>query len=82
MIGRLHASFPFIDVLLSLSALIVIYVLLPLVYTCALSKDILLQGKMFVSQNWICFYSNIFGYETKVCTCIYEVCYWYGVVQL
>ncbi|XP_065059768.1 GRAM domain-containing protein 2A-like isoform X2 [Rhopilema esculentum] len=36
------------------------------VYTCALSKDILLQGKMFVSQNWICFYSNIFGYETKV----------------
>eukprot|EP00493_Phyllostaurus_siculus_P022308 UN22640 len=36
------------------------------VFTCALSKEILLQGKMFVSQNWICFYSNIFGYETKV----------------
>eukprot|EP00794_Sanderia_malayensis_P009499 gene9499-10493_t len=35
------------------------------VFTCALSKEILLQGKMFVSQNWICFYSNIFGYETK-----------------
>ena len=41
----------------------------PIVYTCALSKDILLQGKMFVSQNWICFYSNIFGYETKVFIC-------------
>ncbi|CAB1318682.1 unnamed protein product [Coregonus sp. 'balchen'] len=28
-------------------------------YTCALQKDMLYQGKMFVSDNWICFHSKI-----------------------
>ncbi|KAM7368697.1 hypothetical protein PAMP_013009 [Pampus punctatissimus] len=35
-------------------------------YTCALQKDILYQGRMFVSDNWICFHSRVFGKDTKV----------------
>ncbi|KAM7392498.1 hypothetical protein PAMA_007561 [Pampus argenteus] len=35
-------------------------------YTCALQKDILYQGRMFVSDNWICFQSRVFGKDTKV----------------
>ncbi|XP_057675047.1 GRAM domain-containing protein 2B-like isoform X3 [Corythoichthys intestinalis] len=34
-------------------------------YTCALQRDILYQGKMFVSPNWICFHSKVFGRDTK-----------------
>ncbi|CAB1316730.1 unnamed protein product [Coregonus sp. 'balchen'] len=33
-------------------------------YSCALQRDILLQGRLYVSENWICFYSNIFRWET------------------
>lgn len=35
-------------------------------YTCALQRDMLYQGKMFVSDNWICFHSKVFGRDTKV----------------
>ncbi|XP_061913388.1 GRAM domain-containing protein 2B-like isoform X3 [Entelurus aequoreus] len=35
-------------------------------YTCALQKDILYQGRMFLSQNWICFHSKVFGRDTKI----------------
>ncbi|XP_071322223.1 GRAM domain-containing protein 2B-like isoform X2 [Trachinotus anak] len=35
-------------------------------YTCALQKDMLYQGKMFVSDNWICFHSKVFGRDTKI----------------
>lgn len=35
-------------------------------YTCALQRDILFQGKMFVSDNWICFHSKVFGRDTKI----------------
>ncbi|XP_077478997.1 GRAM domain-containing protein 2B-like isoform X2 [Stigmatopora argus] len=35
-------------------------------YTCALQRDILYQGKMFVSPNWICFHSKVFGRNTKI----------------
>ncbi|KAF7652792.1 hypothetical protein LDENG_00092200 [Lucifuga dentata] len=35
-------------------------------YTCALQKDILYQGRMFVSQHWICFHSKVFGKDTKI----------------
>ncbi|XP_045891340.1 GRAM domain-containing protein 2B isoform X4 [Micropterus dolomieu] len=34
-------------------------------YTCALQKDILYQGRMFVSDHWICFHSKVFGKDTK-----------------
>ncbi|XP_060920815.1 protein Aster-C [Labrus mixtus] len=29
-------------------------------YTCALQRDILLQGRLYLSENWLCFYSNVF----------------------
>ncbi|CAL8348315.1 unnamed protein product, partial [Lota lota] len=35
-------------------------------YTCALQKDILYQGRLFVSDNWICFQSKVFGKDTKI----------------
>lgn len=31
-------------------------------YMCALHHKILLQGKMYVFENYVCFYSNVFGY--------------------
>lgn len=34
-------------------------------YTCALQRDILLQGRLYLSENWLCFYSNVFR-GTKV----------------
>lgn len=33
---------------------------------CALQQKILLQGKLYISQNFACFYANIFGNETIV----------------
>uniref|UniRef100_M0RBB3 GRAM domain containing 1C n=1 Tax=Rattus norvegicus TaxID=10116 RepID=M0RBB3_RAT len=33
-------------------------------YACALQRDILLQGRLYLSENWLCFYSNIFRWET------------------
>ncbi|XP_069562044.1 GRAM domain-containing protein 2B isoform X2 [Brachyistius frenatus] len=35
-------------------------------YTCALQKDMLYQGRMFVSDHWICFHSKVFGKDTKI----------------
>jgi GRAM domain len=31
-------------------------------FHCALQKKILLQGRMFVFQHYVCFHANIFGY--------------------
>uniref|UniRef100_T1J6N1 VASt domain-containing protein n=1 Tax=Strigamia maritima TaxID=126957 RepID=T1J6N1_STRMM len=33
-------------------------------YSCALQKDILVQGRLYISQNYVCFYANIFRWET------------------
>ncbi|KAM4015832.1 protein Aster-A isoform 2-T2 [Anomaloglossus baeobatrachus] len=35
-------------------------------YSCALQRDILLQGRLYLSENWICFHSNIFRWETSI----------------
>ncbi|XP_039118507.1 protein VASCULAR ASSOCIATED DEATH 1, chloroplastic-like [Dioscorea cayenensis subsp. rotundata] len=35
-------------------------------FNCALQENILLQGHMYLFLHHICFYSNIFGFETKV----------------
>ncbi|KAJ8261495.1 hypothetical protein COCON_G00172180 [Conger conger] len=35
-------------------------------YTCALQKDMLYQGKLYVSDNWICFHSKVFGKGIKI----------------
>ncbi|CAH2039404.1 unnamed protein product [Thlaspi arvense] len=34
-------------------------------FNCACQESILLQGHMYLFIHYICFYSNIFGYETK-----------------
>lgn len=38
----------------------------PAVYSCALLRDILLQGRLYISRNWLCFYANLFGKDIKV----------------
>ncbi|KAM4709828.1 GRAM domain-containing protein 2B isoform 2-T2 [Discoglossus pictus] len=35
-------------------------------FTCALQKEILYQGKLYISENWICFHSKVFGKDTKL----------------
>lgn len=35
-------------------------------YSCALQREILLQGRLYLSENWVCFHSNIFRWETTV----------------
>ncbi|XP_075053512.1 protein Aster-C isoform X2 [Mixophyes fleayi] len=42
-------------------------------YACALQKDILLQGRLYLSENWICFHSNIFRWETSICLQLRDV---------
>ena len=37
-------------------------------YSCALVSDILLQGHLYLTENYFAFYSNVFGYVTKVKT--------------
>jgi len=42
-------------------------------YGCALQKEILLQGRMYVSEGHICFNSNIFGWVTTLVISFDEV---------
>lgn len=35
-------------------------------YSCALSRDILLQGRMYISNQHVCFYSNILGWVNSI----------------
>ena len=35
-------------------------------YGCALNKDILVQGRLFISENHLSFHSNILGWTTNV----------------
>ena len=35
-------------------------------FSCALQREILVHGRLYVSQNFISFYSNIFGFETML----------------
>lgn len=35
-------------------------------YSCAIQRDILVHGRMFVSKDYMCFHSNIFGWETHL----------------
>ncbi|CAF3752025.1 unnamed protein product [Rotaria sp. Silwood1] len=36
-------------------------------YSCAWQKDILVQGRMYLSQNYLCFYANILNWKTSLC---------------
>lgn len=40
---------------------------------CALQKEILMQGRMYISLGHICFYSNIFGWVTQLAISFDEV---------
>uniref|UniRef100_H3A7F7 GRAM domain containing 1C n=1 Tax=Latimeria chalumnae TaxID=7897 RepID=H3A7F7_LATCH len=42
-------------------------------YACALQKDILLQGRLYLSENWLCFHSNIFGWETLITIALKDI---------
>ncbi|XP_063698152.1 GRAM domain-containing protein 2B-like isoform X2 [Culicoides brevitarsis] len=35
-------------------------------FSCALVADILLQGHLYITENYFAFYSNVFGYVTKL----------------
>ncbi len=39
---------------------------LTLAYACALSRDILIQGRVYLGQCHVCFYANILGWVTSV----------------
>ena len=42
-------------------------------YSAAIQKDILLHGRLYVSESHLCFYSNIFGYVTTLVISFDEV---------
>ncbi|XP_075151791.1 GRAM domain containing 1B isoform X2 [Haematobia irritans] len=33
-------------------------------YSCAFYRDLLIQGRLYISQNYVCFHANILGWET------------------
>ncbi|XP_055984742.1 GRAM domain-containing protein 2A isoform X2 [Sorex fumeus] len=36
------------------------------VCSCALQRDLLLQGRLYISSNWLCFHASLFGKDIKV----------------
>ncbi|XP_027714966.1 GRAM domain-containing protein 2A isoform X3 [Vombatus ursinus] len=36
------------------------------VCSCALQRDILIQGRLYISANWLCFHASLFGKDIKV----------------
>ncbi|KAG8292539.1 Protein Aster-B [Homalodisca vitripennis] len=34
-------------------------------YSCAIQREILIHGRIYASQNFLCFYANIFRWETQ-----------------
>ncbi|KAJ7589595.1 hypothetical protein C8J56DRAFT_36002 [Mycena floridula] len=42
-------------------------------YGCALQREILIQGRLYISENHICFHANIFGWVTDVTVPISEI---------
>ncbi|KAJ7477277.1 hypothetical protein B0H11DRAFT_1298637 [Mycena galericulata] len=42
-------------------------------YGCALQREILIQGRIYVSENHICFHANIFGWVTDLMIPFYEI---------
>ncbi|KAF7331621.1 VASt domain-containing protein [Mycena kentingensis (nom. inval.)] len=42
-------------------------------YGCALQREILIQGRLYVSENHLCFHANIFGWVTDLLIPIYEI---------
>ncbi|KAL5519424.1 hypothetical protein ACEPAH_1107 [Sanghuangporus vaninii] len=42
-------------------------------YGCALQREILIQGRLYISENHICFHANIFGWVTDLIIPVYEI---------
>ncbi|KAI5885358.1 GRAM-domain-containing protein, partial [Schizophyllum commune H4-8] len=42
-------------------------------YGCALQREILIQGRLYISENHICFHANIFGWITDLIVPICEI---------
>lgn len=42
-------------------------------FSCALSKDILVHGRLYLSENYLCFKSNILGWVTNLMIPLQEV---------
>ncbi|KAF8641191.1 hypothetical protein AX17_000826 [Amanita inopinata Kibby_2008] len=42
-------------------------------YGCALQREILIQGRLYLSENHICFHANIFGWITDLSIPMYDV---------
>ncbi|EPQ60214.1 GRAM-domain-containing protein [Gloeophyllum trabeum ATCC 11539] len=42
-------------------------------YGCALQREILIQGRLYISENHVCFHANIFGWITDLCIPMYEI---------
>ncbi|CAB3407076.1 unnamed protein product [Caenorhabditis bovis] len=42
-------------------------------YSCAYQREILAQGRMFICQSTVCFYANIFGWETVLVIPVAEI---------
>ena len=39
-------------------------------FSCAISDGILKHGRMFVAENYICFYATVLGLNTKKVICV------------
>lgn len=35
-------------------------------FTCAFQRDVLVHGRMYISQNYVCFHATVFGWVTVV----------------
>ncbi|TFK56894.1 hypothetical protein OE88DRAFT_1650390 [Heliocybe sulcata] len=42
-------------------------------YGCALQREILIQGRLYISENHVCFHANIFGWITDLCIPMYDI---------
>ncbi|KAJ2493329.1 hypothetical protein IWW37_000613 [Coemansia sp. RSA 2050] len=42
-------------------------------YGCALQRDILVQGRLYLTEDFVCFYSNIFGWVTNLIIAFDEI---------
>lgn len=42
-------------------------------YGCALQREILIQGRLYISENHICFHANLFGWVTDLTIPMYDV---------
>lgn len=42
-------------------------------YGCALQREILIQGRLYISEHRLCFYANIFGWVTSLTLDFHEI---------